>query len=146
MNSTVGWREYMVAGGIAGMVSRTVIAPIERVKIIYQVKSGAAGFSKILPTLLKDEGVLSLWKGNTAAVVRVVPYLSVQMASNEEFKALMQRTGMPKQIASLLGGSLAGMTAVVLTYPLDMVRARMAMQNEGLSSTRLLSVSHDDTL
>ena len=39
------WRvaAHFVAGGVAGMAARTVIAPIERVKIIFQTRTGAAG-------------------------------------------------------------------------------------------------------
>ena len=71
--------EYFVAGGIAGMVSRTCIAPIERVKIIYQVakKGQMTNYFSVLPDLLKKEGFFSLWKGNSTAVIRVVPYMSI---------------------------------------------------------------------
>ena len=38
-------QEYFVAGGVAGVVSRTVIAPIERVKILYQVSRASVSTS-----------------------------------------------------------------------------------------------------
>ena len=66
-------QEYFVAGGIAGVVSRTAIAPIERVKILYQVSRASVSTSwlQLAPQIWREEGFLSFWKGNTAAVVRV---------------------------------------------------------------------------
>ncbi len=63
-------QEYFVAGGIAGVVSRTAIAPIERVKILYQVSRASVSTSwlQLAPRIWREEGFLSFWKGNTAAV------------------------------------------------------------------------------
>ena len=124
--------EYFCAGGIAGVVSRTAIAPIERVKILYQVShsSGTAvssHWTSLAPKILREEGPAAFWKGNTAAVVRVVPYMSMTFLTYEEYKATLTGLGVPKQASTLTAGSLAGVTAVILTYPLDLARATMAM-------------------
>lgn len=119
--------EYFIAGGIAGIVSRTCIAPIERVKILYQInRGGSASWLGIAPKILREEGALAFWKGNSAAVVRVMPYMSLTFMTFEEYKAHSLALGAPKQVATLVAGSAAGVTAVVLTYPLDLVRATMA--------------------
>jgi solute carrier family 25 protein 42 len=119
---------YFIAGGVAGIVSRTCIAPIERVKILYQINRGSSqAWYRIPGQILHNEGVLAFWKGNTAAVVRVMPYMSLTFMSYEEYKVRCLQLGAAKQAAALGAGSAAGVTAVVLTYPLDLVRARMAM-------------------
>ena len=132
--------EYFVAGGLAGVVSRTFIAPIERVKILYQIRasanssaahSAASGHSSasgltLARNILQNEGVAAFWKGNTAAVVRVMPYMSLTFLTFEEYRARLLSLGLPKQAATLAAGSLGGVTAVILTYPLDLVRATMA--------------------
>jgi len=140
MPKDVKWGEAVIAGGFAGACSRTVIAPIERIKILYQISSGAKaqGMMELVSTVVKKEGVAKLWKGNSAAVVRVVPYLSMQFLSYEELKEVVGRNPALDNhptARSLLAGSGAGLTAVAATYPLDVVRARMAMQNEGLAAT-----------
>lgn len=122
-------REYFIAGGSAGIISRTCIAPIERVKILYQLQSGASSgpaWYQLPGRILREEGVLAFWKGNTAAVVRVMPYMSFTFLSYEEYKAQLASTGAPSQLCNLAAGSAAGVTAVGLTYPLDLVRAAMA--------------------
>ena len=112
------------------MVARTVIAPVERVKILYQIqrKGGADDVVAALAAAhSREEGVLACWKGNSAAITRVVPYMSVQF-SFEKFKPMV---GMAGGVAScgtttnnVIAGSCAGLVAVMLTYPLDTVRAR----------------------
>eukprot|EP00936_MAST-01D_sp_MAST-1D-sp1_P002564 g2564.t1 len=138
------WTDYVLAGGTAGMVARTVIAPVERVKILYQIqrKGGArmTSWLPLLPRIVREEGVLACWKGNSAAITRVVPYMSVQFLSFEKFKPMV---GMAGGVAScgtttnnVIAGSCAGLVAVMLTYPLDTVRARMAAQQAGVAKAR----------
>lgn len=144
--SSDGWRvsKNFLAGGFAGMVARTVVAPVERVKIIFQTRTarnttGPCQGYLVLVRRVVDEaggglrGVAAFWKGNSVAVVRVFPYLGVQMASNEHYRKWIavasQYTGIPltKEGKHFLAGGGAGMTAVITTYPLDLARARMAL-------------------
>ena len=131
----------LIAAATAGIVSRTAIAPIERVKIIFQVDTTQRSFRGVMgmfSELARKEGILSLWKGNSAAVIRVVPYLSMQFLCLEKTKEAIKTQRVVAmhdrpRLTSLLAGSLAGMTAVVTTYPLDVVRARLALQQESLA-------------
>ena len=71
------WSTYIFAGGAAGAIARTAIAPIERVKIIYQIdKTMRGSYSGIPKKIIAEEGFFGLWRGNSAAVLRVVPYMS----------------------------------------------------------------------
>ena len=68
---------HLMAGGLAGAVARTVKAPIERVKIIFQIDrsagSAAKGYRHILSSIYDKEGFFGFWRGNSAAVLRVIP-------------------------------------------------------------------------
>ena len=127
-------QEYFVAGGIAGVVSRTAIAPIERVKILYQVSRASVSTSwlQLAPRIWREEGFLSFWKGNTAAVTRVLPYMSLTFLSYEEYRAALKSCGLGKTGSTIAAGSAAGVTAVALTYPLDLARSRPSL-SPGLS-------------
>ncbi|CAJ1363795.1 unnamed protein product [Effrenium voratum] len=136
------WRrtgEHFVCGGVAGMVARTVIAPVERIKIIYQInsKSAGEGWLRIIRKVVDESGggvrsVTAFWRGNSIAVIRVFPYLGVQLASNELFRRQLKQLGggISPEVQKFLAGGGAGMTAVMCTYPLDLARARMALLME----------------
>lgn len=127
--------DSLLCGAFAGAVAKTVIAPLDRTKIIFQVSSkrfsAKEAFRLVYCTYMKD-GLLSLWRGNSATMVRVMPYAAIQFCSHEQYKKLLgsyygfQGKALPP-FPRLLAGSLAGTTAAMLTYPLDMVRARMAV-------------------
>jgi hypothetical protein len=77
------------------------------------------------------------------AVIRVVPYMSIQFASYEVYNDFFTKNApLPAKnvLTPVLAGSMAGLTAVALTYPLDTVRARMALQLEGHSTTQYSGV------
>lgn len=63
--------EVFMAGGVAGAVSRTVVAPLERLRTIMMADRSA---TRLLPTLQRmwaDGGVRGLWRGNLATVTKV---------------------------------------------------------------------------
>ncbi|KAJ8357732.1 hypothetical protein SKAU_G00205260 [Synaphobranchus kaupii] len=125
----------LLCGAFAGAVAKTVVAPLDRTKIIFQVSSNRfsakEAYRLIYRTYLQN-GFLSLWRGNSATMVRVIPYAAIQFCSHEQYKQLLggyygfQGKVLPP-VPRLIAGSLAGTTAAMITYPLDMVRARMAV-------------------
>jgi hypothetical protein len=115
--------------------------------ILYQISSKASGthWMSIAPKILREEGPLAFWKGNSAAVVRVMPYMSLTFLTFEEYKVRLLAQGLPKQASTVAAGSAAGVTAVVLTYPLDLVRATMATPGSAHTSmgNALVSIARE---
>uniref|UniRef100_A0A673TA61 Solute carrier family 25 member 42 n=2 Tax=Suricata suricatta TaxID=37032 RepID=A0A673TA61_SURSU len=125
----------LLSGALAGALAKTAVAPLDRTKIIFQVSSkrfSAKEAFRLLYFTYLNEGFLSLWRGNSATMVRVVPYAAIQFSAHEEYKRILGRyygfcgEALPPW-PRLLAGALAGTTAASLTYPLDLVRARMAV-------------------
>lgn len=129
--------KHVVSGGVAGALSRTCVSPLERVKILLQIQVKDPKFSGVGATLIKigrEEGVKGYFKGNGTNVLRIIPYSAVQFASYEEFKKLLKVSeDLQNQtpLRRLVAGGLAGTTSVIATYPLDLVRTRLAAQCEG---------------
>lgn len=79
------------AGGIAGAVSRTVVSPLERLKILLQVQSVGRDAYKLsvgqaLAKMWKEEGWRGFMRGNGTNCIRIVPYSAVQFSSYNFYK------------------------------------------------------------
>ncbi|XP_014070653.1 graves disease carrier protein homolog [Salmo salar] len=124
-----------VAGGVAGCCAKSTIAPLDRVKILLQAHSPHykdLGVVATLRAVPKKEGYLGLYKGNGAMMVRIFPYGAIQFMAFDKYKKILsQQLGISGHIHRLMAGSMAGMTAVICTYPLDVIRARLAYQVKG---------------
>ncbi|CAH2007230.1 unnamed protein product [Acanthoscelides obtectus] len=122
----------LVCGGIAGMISKTTVAPLDRVKILLQAQSHhhqSHGVTKGLKHIIQKEGFLALYKGNGAQMVRIFPYAASQFTAFEIYKKYLDGIfGQTSHIDKFVAGAGAGVTAVFLTYPLDTIRARLAFQ------------------
>ena len=122
----------LLSGAVAGALAKTTIAPLDRTKINFQISKqpySARAALEFLSRALRTEGLLSLWRGNSATMVRIVPYSAVQFTAHEQWKRILRVNGAERQKpwASFLAGALAGVTSQTMTYPLDLMRARMAV-------------------
>ncbi|KAJ6499330.1 mitochondrial carrier domain-containing protein [Mycena sanguinolenta] len=125
---------YFIAGGFAGATSRTVVSPLERLKIIQQVQPRTSdqqykGVWRSLVRMWKEEGMRGFMRGNGINCLRIVPYSAVQFTTYEQLKRWFTQHGSkeldtPKRLAA---GALAGICSVCSTYPLDLVRARLSI-------------------
>ncbi|XP_013779555.1 graves disease carrier protein-like [Limulus polyphemus] len=124
-----------LAGGVAGMCSKTAVAPLDRIKILLQAHNNYykhLGVFSGLQGIVKNEHLIGLYKGNGAQMVRVFPYAAVQFLSFEIYKKSLHKSlGHASHFSKFVAGSMAGVTAVLFTYPLDVVRARLAFQITG---------------
>ncbi|CDY09801.1 BnaC09g43600D [Brassica napus] len=128
-------------GGVSAAVSKTAAAPIERVKLLIQnqdemLKAGRLsepykGIGDCFGRTIKDEGFGSLWRGNTANVIRYFPTQALNFAFKDYFKRLFNfkkdRDGYWKWFAGNLGsGGAAGASSLLFVYSLDYARTRLA--------------------
>ncbi|KAL2642059.1 hypothetical protein R1flu_009646 [Riccia fluitans] len=128
-------------GGVSAAVSKTAAAPIERVKLLIQnqdemLKSGRLaepykGIGECFSRTIKDEGVISLWRGNLANVLRYFPTQALNFAFKDYFKKLFgyrkDKDGYWKWFAgNLASGGAAGASSLLFVYSLDYARTRLA--------------------
>ncbi|WWD05691.1 hypothetical protein V865_003772 [Kwoniella europaea PYCC6329] len=135
-----------IAGGLAGAASRTVVSPLERLKIILQVQASSAshvssgqaygGVWESLTRMWKNEGWRGFMKGNGINVVRILPYSALQFTSYGAFKSVLATWSGEEVLSTplrLTAGAGAGIVAVAATYPLDLVRARLSVATSGMA-------------
>ncbi|KAK9839505.1 hypothetical protein WJX81_006211 [Elliptochloris bilobata] len=132
----------LIAGGTAGGLAKTCVAPLERVKILFQTGRMRGSVGATLINIWQQEGIKGLFKGNGASVLRIVPYSALHFSAYESYRQALagffsRHAGVPEAefhvtpAVDLLAGSAAGATAVLVTYPLDLVRTRLAYDVEG---------------
>jgi Mitochondrial carrier protein len=130
----------LVAGGVAGMIAKSVVAPLDRIKILYQVSSREFRMKdvpQIATKIIQEEGMHALWKGNIATMIRVFPYSGIQFMVFDHCKTWFLRKHAETNdetrqwglspMESLLSGSVAGIFSAACTYPLDLTRAQLAV-------------------
>jgi len=129
----------LLAGGISGMVAKSFVAPIDRIKILYQVTSvefRLRNVPGVAYSIINKEGLSALWKGNTATMLRVFPYSGIQfmvydMAKNKIINSKDRNNdggeAVMTPVENLLAGMCAGSISVLCTYPLDLTRAQLAV-------------------
>jgi solute carrier family 25 (adenine nucleotide translocator) protein 4/5/6/31 len=128
-------------GGVSAAVSKTAAAPIERVKLLIQnqdemLKSGRLatpykGIGECFTRTMKEEGVISLWRGNTANVIRYFPTQALNFAFKDKFKRMFNykkdKDGYAKVfLGNIASGGAAGAVSLTFVYSLDYARTRLA--------------------
>uniref|UniRef100_A0A1D1YMX4 ADP/ATP translocase n=1 Tax=Anthurium amnicola TaxID=1678845 RepID=A0A1D1YMX4_9ARAE len=128
-------------GGVSAAVSKTAAAPIERVKLLIQnqdemLKTGRLsapykGIGECFTRTIKEEGVISLWRGNTANVIRYFPTQALNFAFKDKFKRMFNykkdKDGYAKVfLGNIASGGAAGAVSLTFVYSLDYARTRLA--------------------
>ncbi|KAG8052423.1 hypothetical protein GUJ93_ZPchr0001g32846 [Zizania palustris] len=130
------------AGAAAGAVAKTITAPLEprqaphagtrthSVRVVGESTYKGVGFLEAIAEIGKGEGLKGYWKGNLPQVIRIVPYSAVQLFSYEVYKKIFRRKdGELTVFGRLAAGACAGMTSTLVTYPLDVLRLRLAVES-----------------
>ncbi|KAL1867004.1 coenzyme A transporter [Paecilomyces lecythidis] len=138
-----------LAGGMAGCAAKTVVAPLDRVKILFQASNPQfakyAGSWFGLVTAMRDikrnEGVPGLFKGHSATLLRIFPYAAIKFLAYEQIRAvIIPSRDKETPFRRLISGSLAGITSVFFTYPLEVIRVRLAFETKHHSRSSLRDI------
>jgi solute carrier family 25 (adenine nucleotide translocator) protein 4/5/6/31 len=128
------------AGGISAAVSKTVVAPIERVKLLLQVQDAQRtiavenrykGIVDCFTRVHREQGFYSFWRGNMANVIRYFPTQALNFACKDYYKTIFNPYNPKKEplkffAGNMASGGAAGATSLMFVYPLDFARTRLA--------------------
>jgi len=135
-----GFAQDFIAGGVAAAISKTTVAPIERVKLLLQVQHTSKqiaesqrykGMVDCFVRIPREQGFLSFWRGNLANVIRYFPTQALNFAFKDKYKQIFLG-GVDKNqfwryfLGNLASGGAAGATSLCFVYPLDYARTRLA--------------------
>jgi len=131
-----------VAGGVSGTISKTITAPIERVKLIIQtqdanpkiVSGEVPRYTGILNCFVRvraEQGIGAFWRGNFTNCIRYFPTQAFNLAFKDSIKSMFPKYSPKEQFwpffgVNLASGGLAGAGSLCIVYPLDYARTRLA--------------------
>jgi len=128
-----------VLGGVSAAISKTAVAPIERVKLLLQTQDANdklagrkyKGIADVFVRVPQEEGFSAFWRGNLANVIRYFPTQALNFAFKDTYKRWFNPFN-PKTefwwffLGNLASGGAAGATSLMFVYPLDFARTRLA--------------------
>ena len=133
-------QDFLV-GGISAAISKTCVAPIERVKLLLQNQDASAqiaadqrykGIVDCFTRVAREQGITSMWRGNLANVIRYFPTQALNFAFKDTFKKYLNPYNKKTQpgmffIGNIASGGAAGASSLCFVYPLDFARTRLAV-------------------
>ncbi|KAG1144458.1 hypothetical protein G6F37_006278 [Rhizopus arrhizus] len=127
--------ETAICGGIAGITTRFAISPLDVIKIRLQVQSTRSqnikynGISQTFKTIIQEEGIRGLFKGNVAAEYLYLTYgISQFYAYYHVDQFIDKKMQVIPSLKPFVSGMIAGSFATTVTYPFDLLRTRFALQ------------------
>ena len=131
-----------LAGGVSGAVAKTATAPIERVKLLIQTQDAnpkiisgeVARYTGIVDCFVrvsKEQGVKAFWRGNLTNIIRYFPTQAFNFAFKDGIKALFPKADKKTEFGkffmiNMASGGHAGAGSLMIVYPLDYARTRLA--------------------
>ena len=131
-----------MAGGVSGAVAKTATAPIERVKLLIQTQdanpkiiSGEVkrynGIVDCFTRVAAEQGIGAFWRGNLTNIIRYFPTQAFNFAFKDSIKAMFPRADKHTEFwkffaINMASGGLAGAGSLMIVYPLDYARTRLA--------------------
>ncbi|KAA0199226.1 Calcium-binding mitochondrial carrier protein SCaMC-3 [Fasciolopsis buskii] len=126
------WARF-ICGGIAGTVSRTLTAPIDRLKVLRQMSVPEVAGKNVIQSwrcMIFEGGIFSLWRGNGVNVLKNCPESAIRFGMHGWLKSVLfpEVQGQLRPEQRLLVAALAGATSLTCTYPAEILKTRMALR------------------
>lgn len=154
------WWHSLVAGFCAGTISRSLTAPLDRIKVLAQEgrivslqtshplnhtraqsHKRRVSFSKLISHIHMDGGWISFWRGNGVNCLKAGPEIAllfylrstfIQLLRADQNEAEMHSVQrLPPHVINFASSAMAGAVAQCIVYPLETAKTRMAVSNTG---------------
>eukprot|EP01128_Nolandella_sp_AFSM9_P003811 TRINITY_DN1682_c0_g1_i2.p1 TRINITY_DN1682_c0_g1~~TRINITY_DN1682_c0_g1_i2.p1 ORF type:complete len:482 (+),score=77.18 TRINITY_DN1682_c0_g1_i2:195-1448(+) len=120
------------AGGIAGAISRTATAPLDRIKVLFQAGNINSSLGAAFKQVYREGGFLSFYRGNGTNVIKIAPETAVKFWAYENLKRTIASDYDNISMAErFTAGALAGTLAQTMVYPLEITKTRLAIAPKG---------------
>lgn len=128
-----------LAGALSGVFTTGIITPGERIKCLLQIQDPAnpkyKGVGDVIRGVTKEAGVLGLYKGTMATLLRDVPasfaYFSVYEFTKRYFTPAGEDEKALKPLTIMFAGGLAGVANWLVGIPADTLKSRLQTAPDG---------------
>lgn len=153
--------KYLLAGGVAGAVSRTCTAPFDRLKIFLITRQpdpslalasrsfGMKAITNAVTSIYVENGVLGFWIGNGLSVVKILPESAIKFLSYESSKRMfatywdhVEDCREISGFSRFMSGGIGGITSQLSIYPIETVKTQMMSSIGGQRRTLAQAVKH----
>ncbi|PWZ07831.1 putative mitochondrial adenine nucleotide transporter BTL3 [Zea mays] len=120
--------KHLWAGAVAAMISRTAVAPLERLKLEYIVRGEQRNLFELMHAIATTQGLKGFWKGNFVNILRTAPFKAVNFYAYDSYrKQLVKWAGNEEatNFERFIAGAFAGVTATIMCIPMDTIRTKM---------------------
>lgn len=136
----------VIAGGMASTIAKTAVAPGERLRILLQMQSTwvypehytsssqrtsrGGKLGQLALEIIRKEGLSAMWRGNLANCLRSFPTSALRFSLFAYLTQNCTTEFRESFCGALLLGAISGGTTTLITYPLDLVRTKLAVSNQ----------------
>jgi hypothetical protein len=137
--SMMPYKQIIISGAIAGLAASLIVTPIERLKILWQIKKDNINYN--YKEILKPR---SLFKGLSATFTRETPGFAIYFSVYEYIKKNYYDNRMT-YLGAFLSGGLSGLIAWIFIYPQDCIKSMMqSKENEKTSFVKSLKQIYEN--
>lgn len=142
------WR-VLLCGAVAGGVSRTLTAPVDRIKTLLQANAHLEGerVTGVVQAarLIWRRGALGFFSGNMVNCIKVAPENATKFLTYDLATRIFAGTGdkdvsVPERFAS---GAFAGLVSSTAVYPLEVLKTRLAVDPQRYAGRGLVGALRD---
>ncbi|KAK3225923.1 hypothetical protein Dsin_005785 [Dipteronia sinensis] len=120
--------KHLFAGAISAAVSRTFVAPLERLKLEYIVRGEQKHLFDLIKTIAISQGIKGFWKGNFINILRTAPFKAINFYAYDTYRSQLLKITRNEETTNFerfVAGAAAGITATCLCLPMDTIRTVM---------------------
>lgn len=123
----------LICGGLSGSIAMMCIYPLENLKTRFSLQTNKSHYRGMTDSVKKIP-VRELYNGLTMSILGFSAWSSITFYSHHYYTVLFNKINEANNVLNsdsikLLSGGLAGSTAISITYPTDLIRRRLQIQN-----------------
>ena len=116
------------SGAFSGMTAMFCIYPFETIRTRLALQTNKSKYSGIIDVIKKTK-ITNLYGGLRITLFGYSWYNAMNFMFYEKYKQFLLQLNYDKKTIGFLAGGISGLTAISITYPTDLIRRRLQLQN-----------------